>query len=97
MQEFGIRFLDRAGCLAVLEVDSPDLKPATGELEQALLAANVRVVSSESRIEKGVLRERLQVSDSWGLPLCGPRRSELERRVFTVLEPRLVAAPMPAI
>jgi hypothetical protein len=97
MHEFGVRFLDRAGSLAVLEVDCPDLQPATDELERVLQAANVRIVSAESRVERGVLRERLQVSDSRGLPLCGPRRSELEWRVFTALEARLcVAAATPS-
>jgi hypothetical protein len=97
MHEFGVRFLDRAGCLDVLEVHCPDLRPATAELERALRAADVRIVSVESRVERGVLRERLRVSDSEGLPLCGPRRSELEWRVFTALEPRLGAMTvMPA-
>jgi hypothetical protein len=91
MYEFGVRFFDRAGCLDVLEVDCPDLRPATAELERALRAADVRIVSVESRVERGVLRERLQVSDSGGFPLRGPKRSELEWRVFTALEPRLGA------
>ena len=81
-----VRFVDSPdGALSTLEIVNPHDHQVFGDVRSTLRAAGVEVVGFEVRVEREVLRGRLQLSDSSGTPLGQERHLDIQDRVLRVV------------
>jgi hypothetical protein len=76
--ETRVRFIENAGCLTVLEIESPPQHPLSYELPRTLGDLGLAIVERETRMYAHLSLQRVQVTELDGSAITQERRLQLQ-------------------